>query len=172
MKSCTITRSAMLLLGCLGLTGISAGCSGGGAASTTESSPGQSLDALLLGGHAGFGADAGEPPCLTCVEGSCGAQVAAVKTELTSLRVEAADAFACVRDNECFSLFFTDRDAGRASADTAVKACLVSCETEAGLPSRESAMKTLETLASALDMCIDSSCHSQCPEPAHDRDDQ
>ena len=169
----TITRSAILLLGCIGLTG-SAACSSGGTVSPAENSAGQSLDALLLGGDGGIGRDrdAAKPPCLACIESGCGTQITAIETEVTSLRTEAKDAFACVRDNACFSLFFTDRDAGHAAADTAVKACLTSCESEAGLPSREAAMKTIEGLASALDMCIDSSCQSQCPEPRHDRDDQ
>ena len=174
MKSGSIMRNAVLFLGCLGLTSISVACSSGGTASTStgETSPGQSLDALLIGGDGGLTSDAGGHPCVSCVESACAAPIAAVQAELKSLRMEAADAFACVRDNACFSLFFTDRDAGRASASTAVKACIASCETEAGLPSRESAMKALETLAATLDTCVDSSCQSQCPEPAHNRDEQ
>jgi hypothetical protein len=177
MESITTIRSAMLLLGCLALAGASAACSdadsgNAGTGSSSENAAGQSLEALLMGGDAGVGAGGGS--CITCVQGSCGTQVGALKGELTSLRVEATDAFACIRDDRCFSLFFSDRDrdGGRGSAQAAVKACLASCETEAGLPSRESATTTLDALASALDMCIDSSCASQCPEPAHDRDDQ
>lgn len=174
MKSGTTIRSAVLFLGCIGLTSISVACSSGGSESTStgESSPGQSLDALLIGGDGGVRTDAGTSPCVSCVESACAVPIAAVKADLTSLRTEAADAFACVRDNQCFSLFFTDRDAGRGAASTAVKACITSCETEAGLPSRESAMKALETLAATLDTCVDSTCQSQCPEPAHDRDEQ
>jgi hypothetical protein len=181
MKSITTIRNAMFLLGCLALAGASAACSNAdsgnaGTGSSTENPAGQSLEALLMGGDAGVGSGSGGGSCIACVQGSCDAQVGALKGELTSLRMEATDTFACVRDNRCFSLFFSDRDrdrdGGRASAQAAVKACLASCEMEAGLPSRESVTTTLDGLVSALDMCIDSSCASQCPEPARDRDDQ
>jgi hypothetical protein len=165
-------QPAVLLACFLTLVGtVVPGCAGASTGSGTSESTAQSIDALLLGGASGIAPDGGNP-CVSCVQSACGSEVTALETELTTLRTEAVATFTCVKDSRCFSLFFVNRDAGRAAAGAAVQACIAGCEADAGLPSREAAASAISGLAGALDMCIDSSCASQCPGAANDHDDQ
>lgn len=161
-------HSASLAGGVLLLGSVVTACAGPGPGSTSEPS-GQSLDALL-GGDGGLSVDGGNP-CAACIQTSCSTELTVLETELKTLKAEATSAYACVRDSKCLSLFWVDRDAGKAAASAAVSSCIAACEADAGLPAPDAALSAVRAAGSALDACVDQSCASQCPGAANDLDD-
>jgi hypothetical protein len=149
----------VFIAACVALSGLGiAGCGNG----ASEGWTGTSLDPLLVGdgGAGAFSRDGGENACAACIQQSCDSELTALEAELKTLRSEAMSAFTCVKNDSCMSLFWSDAGAG---GKAAVSACIESCDTSAGLPSRDAAKSDISPLAQALETCVQSSCSSTCP---------
>ncbi len=161
-------------LGCVVGAGLSvlamAGCGQASQAPAPEPTA-TSLDPLLFSSDAGF-PDSAIFACPSCIMSSCSDSIAALETELKTLRSEARTAFQCVASSHCFAMFSVARDAGAAAGRAAVEACVAACDADAGLPERDAARSAVMALVQAVDQCVDTSCAAQCPGAGKDLDDQ
>jgi hypothetical protein len=156
-----ISRRLVGLLSASGLGMVLLACSGQGG---DAGGVGQSVDPLLGGGDGGAANS-----CVSCIESSCGSQLAALEAELKTIHTATEAAFTCVQNNGCLSLFWSDvHDAGPAGAEQAVSACIAACDAAAGVPDRDAAESDLMSLTDALKTCVDTSCATVCPGADHD----